>query len=417
MASKRLERHTRWFCAVALIAVLGVLCGCGTGSPNFDPSNGGGGSGGGGAQSGGHFTPTGSMADIHVWHSTTLLPDGKVLVACGIGGVSSLSDLPEAELFNPATGTFTSFAAIPRNGCTATLLPNGKILLTGGMNKGQVSDSAELFDSTTGLFQPAGNMTSPRAGHTATMLSDGTVLIVGGSYSGAFFTNGEVQFAGVPNSAAVFPAEIYDPAAGTFTATGSLLAARAGQTATLLRSGHVLIAGGDAYGSTAELYDPATGAFSATGPMTTLRAGHTATLLPSGQVFIAGGGVNLADNGLDDVMTASTEIYDPATGLFTSAGNMHMPRLGQTATLLRNGTVLLTGGATQDATSFACSTNGAEIYDSAKSVFSSIPNMNQARSAHSATLLADGRVLITGGFHCVVGEPNSFPLNTAEIYQ
>jgi len=383
------------------------LAGCGadasrTGGNSLDPP-----------QTAGSFTLTGNMADVHIWHTATLLPDGKVLIACGAGdsGDGALSDLPEAELFNPTTGAFTSFPATPRTGCTATLLPNGKVLLTGGLNNGQVNSSAELFDPGTGLFQPTGNMTSPRVGHTATPLSNGKVLIAGGSPTGATHLEGVALVPGPPSPTA----ELYDPASGTFTSTGDMLAARAGHTATSLQNGNVLIAGGDGPGS-AELFDPSTGAFSATGSMTTFRAGHTATLLPNGKVFIAGGIFGPPD-GFVGVMGAVTETYDPATGSFASAGNMVIPRLAQTATLLRNGTVLLTGGATQDATSGACSTDGAEIYDPAKASFTQISNMNQARSAHSATLLGDGSVLITGGFHCVVGESNSGPLRTAEIYE
>jgi large repetitive protein len=375
------------------------------------------------AEIGGQFIPTGNMVDIHVGHTTTLLPDGRVLVACGIGGVFSptvpLSVVPIAELFNPATGTFTSFPATPRDACTATLLPNGKVLLTGGADNGHVSDSAELFDPATGLFQPTGNMNSPREWHAATLLSDGKVLITGGSNNGSCLSTLGLGCAGVPPAGAALAAEIYDPATGTFTTTGSMLAARATHTATLLRNGRVLIAGGDQSG-TAELYDPSSGAFLATGSMTTLRAGHTATLLTSGTVFIAGGGPVPNDSDYGVVMTAGTEIYDPVSGSFTSAGSMRIPRAGQTATLLNDGTVLLAGGATEDPL-YACSTSGAEIYNPADSVFTAVPNMNQGRSAHSAVLLADGRVLITGGAHCQRGDPapppaNTFPVNTAEIF-
>jgi hypothetical protein len=170
-------------------------------------------------------------------------------------------------------------------------------------------------------------MAAARFGHTATLLKNGKVLVVGGT---DFYSS-------TPFSAA----EIYDPATGHFSLTGSMATPRAGHSATLLEDGKVLITGGFNTGlingqfgvsSTAELYEPANGSFSATGQMGVMRDEHTATLLPNGMVLVAGGG------------SPTAEVYDPSTGVFSPTGSMESERTGHSATLLSNGKVLVAGG-------------------------------------------------------------------------
>jgi hypothetical protein len=190
---------------------------------------------------------TGSMVQARVSHTATLLSNGKVLLTGGIQGVPpATTTLAEAELYDPAAGKFSQTAgsmATARQWHTATLLASGKVLVTGGLDStGKSVGTAELFDLTAQSFTPTtGNMVSPRAFHTATLLGDNTVLLAGGVDT----TNN-----------AIASAEIYDPASGNFASTGGLVTARQQHTATLLQNGKVLVTGGLDTGAlaTAELY-------------------------------------------------------------------------------------------------------------------------------------------------------------------
>ncbi len=177
-----------------------------------------------------------------------------------------------------------------------------------------------------------------------------------------------------------------------FVATGSMETAREFQTATLLSSGKVLIAGGqqgeNAILASAELYDPAAGTFAPTGSMQTSRSQHTATLLNDGRVLLVGGGTGTQGNA-----TATAELFDATGATSTATGSMQMPRWGNTATLLSNGMVLVTGG--MDGTGNTLAT--AELYDPASGTFSSTGSMESARYFHTATLLSNGKVLVAGG--------------------
>ncbi len=204
--------------------------------------------------------------------------------------------------------------------------------------------AVEVANPVSGVFSATGSMTAARSAHTATLLQDGTVLIAGGGNPRGILAS----------------AELYDPVSGTFSATGSMTEGRyvifgTDPSAQLLQDGTVLIAGG--YGVTgilasAELYDAVSGTFSATGSMITARAEYTATLLQDGQVLITGG------NDRPDSVTANAELYDPITGTFTATGSMTTARLFHTATLLQDGQVLITGGQ-----NFVRALSSAELYE------------------------------------------------------
>jgi len=335
-----------------------------------------------------NFVSTGSLATARNGHTATLLPNGKVLVAGGgdINGIHA-----SAELYDPASGTWsaTGSLATARFFHTATLLPNGKVLVAGGGN-----NSAELYDPVSGTWSATGSFATARTFHTATLLLSGKVLIVAGEGNSAPFV--------------LASAELYDPASGTWSATGSLATARAGQpsghTATLLPNGKVLVAGGgDINGIhvSTELYDPASGTWSATGSLTTARSGHTATLLPNGKVLASGGG----DGGS---ILASAELYDPASGTWSATGSLVFTRFAHTATLLPNGKVLVTGGSKFHLGSILAR---AELYDPASGTWSGTGSPATIRSAHTATLLPNGKVLIAGGLGFTDDE-----LASAELY-
>jgi hypothetical protein len=291
----------------------------------------------------GTFASTGNMTAERFGHTATLLPDGRVLVAGGAhyGPNDPEHPLASAELYDPAAGTFTAAGTLTtaRGFHTATLLPNGMVLLAGGVSDTSFEPvaTAELYDPATGTFASIHNMTEERSSHTATSLPNGMVLLVGGSGDRTHTTPYHI----------VASAELYDPAAGTFTATGSMEKERCEHTATLLQNGGVLVVGGfSGYGwalARAELYDPATRTFSATGGMTVDRELHTATLLANGKVLIAGGQED-ANTSASEVALASAELYDPAAGTFTLTGNMTSARVSHTATLLGNRKVLVVGG-------------------------------------------------------------------------
>ena len=281
----------------------------------------------------GTFATTGSLNILRYAHTATLLPNGTVLIA---GGQNTSGAIATTEVYDPATGKFTESASesCACNG-VPTLLPTGKVLFSGGFNGTAAVGTAELYDPSTGTFSPTGNLKVARAGPSSTLLTTGRVLIAGG----VFFT-GTPPFSLVANYLA--SAELYDPSSGTFTSTGSMHTERSGQSATVLGNGTVLIAAGQNAETTtgqvgsAEIYNPATGKFSVTGSLNTPRYLHTAHLLPSGEVLIVAGNFHGS--------IASTELYNPSSGTFSNGPSLNTPRQGHRSALLTNGQVLALGG-------------------------------------------------------------------------
>ena len=334
----------------------------------------------------GPFSPTGSMTTARATHTATLLPNGKVLITGG-EGVSS-QPLASAELYDPSTGMFTptgSMTTARTWGHTATLLANGTVLIAGGTDSlitYAPLTSAELYDPSTGMFTLTGSM--PTAQHTdgAALLQDGRVFVAGDSN-----------------------AAIYDPASGTFAQAGAYVDAAPvlWSTVNSLVDGRVLLTGCAAQctvGAT-ELFDPKSGTFSATGPMTgyTWNNENTATVLTDGRVLFVG-------NAENDGTLADAEVYDPAAGTFTSIGKATAPHEFAAAVRLADGTVLITGGQLVGGNGSAAS----DLYLPATGTFASAA-MTTGRHSHTATLLTDGTVLIVGGY-------STWPTPTAsaEIY-
>ncbi len=235
-------------------------------------------------------------------NAPTLLPNGKVLTEGGAYFNGHLTRaLPNAALYHPASGTWSATGSMTtaRYEHAATLLPNGLTLVTGGLDVFVLPD-AEVFNPASETWSPAGRLLTSRAHHSATLLPNGKVLIAGGDTG---YGNGVMA-----------SSELYDPASGTSTTTGSLGVARYRHRAILLADGQVLVVGGlagpnnNSYPLTsAELYDPASGTWTATGSMSSARRSSTATLLPNGKVLVVGG-----EDGTTTL--ASAELYDPASG-------------------------------------------------------------------------------------------------------
>ncbi len=327
------------------------------------------------AQFPGAFAPTGSMATPRFNHSATLLNDGRVLIAGGyingsfiaLGGSAMTAT---AEIYDPSNGTFSASGNMltARAFHTATLLPDGRVLIGGGQ-AGNVAIGAELYDPSTRAFTATGSMSAVGAqdANKASLLSDGRVLFSGGR----------------------FGAVLYDSATGTFVAASTMNAPQCFGTSTLLADGRVLLA----YNFNSQIFDPAAGTFSLTGD--TVGYESQATLLLNGKVLASGG-----NN--DPGPATIAETYDPANGLFALTGSMTEARANHGATLLPDGTVLLSGGSSwtgfgNQGMAYVCCLGSAELYDPSTGIFSNTGWMAVGRAGHTSTLLNNGKVLVAGG--------------------
>jgi hypothetical protein len=353
------------------------------------------------------WVATSDMHEARTRHTATLLKDGTVLVAGG--GVAS------AELYDPRDGSWTMTGPLSHvwGGQTAILLPSGKVLVLGNMMPSMVpvpiDNSAEIYDPATRQWTNAEGMQIPRVLFTATLLDTGKVLVVGGDGN---------------DDQTVAAAELYEPETNSWAFTGNSTGVF-WHTATKLRDGRVLIAGGtrddfiSATVTRSELYDPATGAFVFAGDMQIARGMHVATLLDDGSVLVTGGFLRDCPGGGCDFFTlANAERYDPSAGRWFPAGIQNVARMSHTATLLPDQTVLLTGGDLSggNVPGVTYSTlQNSELSDRDATSWGHGMSTRSPRADHTATLLPDGTVLVAGGRQ-TPNYGNAQPLKSAELY-
>ncbi len=347
-----------------------------------------------------------------VGFSMTWLSNGNVLVAGGLVA-GTLTATQTAELYIPSQNAWTTVAsmAAARTAHTATALWNGKVLIAGGASGSLLSPTAlsstELFDPATGTWSNARSLDTagltPRMSHTASLLPDGRVLVVGGQAS--------------PLTAAP-EASIYDPERNRWSPARKLGSARYGHTATVTQTGTVFVFGGYSASNTAlgsgEVYDATTDSWTATAnaPLTG-RVSHAATLLPSGEVLLTGGAGTAGVTPYGVALTApysSAELYSPGSNRFTLAASLRTARRGHTTSLQPDGTVLAIGG--YGSTYLADS----ETYDVASNRWSSGPTLATARSGHAALVVPNGAFPDFVGNPVVVVAGGNNSSGTAEAY-
>jgi N-terminal glycosyl-hydrolase-114-associated domain/Bacterial Ig-like domain (group 1)/Galactose oxidase, central domain/Kelch motif len=336
------------------------------------------------------WTSAGNMTTARSLHTATLLNDGTVLVA---GGYNSAS-IASAEVYNPSTNSWTVVGSMAnaRSNHTATLLSDGQVLVTGGDATGT---SAELYNPSTQTWTVTGSMNASRYGHTASLLQNGMVLVAGGCCT-------PVSVAGYsePIEDALSSSELWNPATGQWTLTGTMVDAQAFQTASVLSNGTVLVEGGTSLEfppgpetiSASEVYNPTSGTWAAVGNLNTARYYAAASLLTGNQVVVAGGNGGGCCSGL-----SSAELYNPTTQTWQQMPAMSVGAYSLAAAALSGGAeALVTGGYS------CCSTpestmNTAEIFTVVTQTWSLTASMTQARYAHTLTTLSDGTVLAAGG--------------------
>lgn len=328
------------------------------------------------AQDAGQVVPIEPMRSPRAAHTSTPLPDGRVLLAGGCTAQGCEEGTGSAELFDPETRRFTATGAMTaaRIGHLAVRQRSGGVLLIGGWTATGATASIERYDPDTGTFSAFGSLLTPRAGFTATVLRDGRILVAGG------YTGGMRR---------LDSAEIFDPRTRRSAATGSLDGPRMSHTATRLADGRVAIVGGTSASATLldsiEIFDAATGRFSPGGKVRKARHKHAAALLASGEVLVLGGASAEDFAG----QFSDTELYSPATGEARPGPAMAAARFKFTDTVRRldDGSVLVGGDG-----------RFAELFDPAQPRFVRIQGVLPELSFASLSLLPDGRALITGGY-------------------
>ena len=324
-------------------------------------------------------------------HTATLLPNGQVLIAGGkIANNFATSDWANTnscELYDPALGipVLTGPMADSHAAGAAILLPNGQVLIFAGENNGTYPiASAELYDPGSGAWTSTGSMHQQREAFASVLLPNGKVFVAGGWDGGGA---GELS-----------SVEIYDPNTKVWTNAAPMSSAADSQTATVLPDGTVLVAAGSNNGNVltnAFLYYPASNTWSNTGSLKVALYGHSATLLPDGRVLVVGGG-------------DSAQVYNPTNHTWTLVASMNDGRSFPSATLLPNGQVLVLGGDPWQTT--------AELYNPTNNTWTYTGSLNVGRLFHTATLVSGGQVVVAGGDAGTIGYWNGPPLADVETY-
>ena len=325
----------------------------------------------------GSLVRIGSMSTMRAAHTATLLPEGRILIAGGCTEHSCEGITATTELLDPSTGSSTPGPDMsePRVGHTAATLPDGRILLIGGFGERDVTPTTDVFDPATNTIAPGLELSVPRADAVTLVLEDGSVLVAGG------YDGGE----------SLASAEILAPGATAFAPAGSMATPRSRNTGVLLDHGRVLVLGGSGPDegdllASAEIFDPAIGTWSRAGDMTVRRHKLAAVTLDDGRVLVLGGSDERDGFG----RYRSTELYDPAARTFTAASDMAAPRYKHTFAVVRlvDGRVLVAGGAPT-----------AELFDPATGAFETVPGgANADQSFSTAVVLPDGSVVVAGGY-------------------
>lgn len=302
-----------------------------------------------------------------------------------------------------ATGSWTSAPGLPEAATwygqhdNAVPIANGNaVLVAGGADSASAAVShAAVYDANAGTWLPVGALNTPRRLHTLTLLASGKVLATGGTSGSA------------PGAPALATTELYDPTTRAWTPSGTMAGTRAGHSAVLLADGKVLVAGGSTVRSaqttkalrTAELYDPATGTWSAAGEMTEARTGHAAVPLAGGAVLVCGGTTPVG--GADEPALAFCELYASATKKWAPTGSLRAPRSHHQATRLSDTTVLVTGGTAPGAPGGGAfdpfSQRTAEVYDLSSGTWGPAADMPAGRALHRALPFGQSGVLVIGG--------------------
>jgi hypothetical protein len=347
-----------------------------------------------------------TVADMSIprWqHSATLLEDGRVLIAGGSSVAQQV--IGTSELWDPATESFAvgQSMLVPRFGHKATLLRDGRVVIIGGWAAGDPdirgTRQIEIWDPATEQFRAAGFTAQPRDGSvTAVLLADGRVLIISGVDCGP---RPHVDPATRLCEQQRLVTEVWDPDTEVAVPAGATEEDHDWASAALLDDGRVFVLG---YGGLptvgAEVWNPASGTWSRGGaPVEPRMGGHTVTHLLDGRVLVVGGQTGVLNGEQPPSPLQSINTWDPTTSTFSPSGPLAFGRERHAATLLPDGRVLFTGGVGRRVDGQPDPVlASAEIWDPTTGLASDAGVSNSNRALHTATLLADGRILVTGGF-------------------